>query len=412
MKRYMIFFIILSFSLLMCWSSCKDYATEVDPLINQVEDERLTDESQISFVINGVKTRFSTNYDVLVLLSGLLSDELFFDSNVPNATFPTFNDIDLGDITKDNNSVDGCYNSLGELRFFSDDLLRRIGEISFTNENLKKEAQFYGNLYAGIARYIYATYFGLTENQPGGVIDNGPFIPAAAMYDDALAHFEAAKASADFDADEQAYWIRVVNSLSARIHLIEGNYSEVQTSAQNGMADPDAPFQSLHSVQSDNYLWQQAGVGRTQAVVDWRYKNYVISNAQEWARVQLDSIMGNNDVLYYRQGKYLTEEAPITFMSWQENELMLAEVELRAGNDGAALTKINAVRASHGIDPVAAADMNLLIEEREKELFVTGMRYVDQIRLDDEYGIWHLGAEAWKYFPITERERNINPNFD
>ena len=162
MKKQSIFLIfILSLTILL---SCEKWSTSVDPLIDRVEDARLTSESQIPFVINGVKTRFASTHDVLMLLSCLLSDEMFFDANVPNATYPSFRDIDVGQITLDNNSVDGAYNALGELRFFADDLVRRVGAIgTFADANLKNEALFWGNFFGGVARYFYATYFGLTE---------------------------------------------------------------------------------------------------------------------------------------------------------------------------------------------------------------------------------------------------------
>lgn len=399
-KQFALLICILS--TLIIWSSCEDYATSVDPLIDRVEDDRLTSETQVEFVISGVKTRFATTHDVLMMIAGLLSDELLFDANIPNATFPTFRDIDEGDITLDNNSVDGPYNGIGELRFFSDDMIRRVNEITFEDENLKNKALFNGYLFGGIARYLYGAYFGLTQEQGGGVIDAGPFIPSNEMFDLAIEKFQQAMGYAD---DVQK---RIINSLIARIYLQKGDYTNVQTFAQNGMVIGDAPFQSLHSILSDNYFWQQAGDGRTQAVAASRFFDYITEDPAEAARVQLDEVMGNNDSLYYRQGKYLEEASPINFMSWQENELMLAECEIRAGGTG--LARINAVRASHGIADLAAADMNVLIVERDKELFVTGARLLDQRRLDSEFSTWHLPAGTWKYFPITERERNINEN--
>ncbi|MFQ5769707.1 MAG: hypothetical protein ACE5HX_04165, partial [bacterium] len=117
---------ILSFSMLMIWSACSDFVDEVDPIIDQVEDDQLNDEEQIPFLSLGVKVRFSTTHDQLSVLSEGLSDQFFFSSNVPNATFPSFLDIDLGEIQFDNNSVDGMFFDLGELRFFADDLIRRV----------------------------------------------------------------------------------------------------------------------------------------------------------------------------------------------------------------------------------------------------------------------------------------------
>jgi len=402
MKKQLISLIIILF-MLMAWSSCEDYATGVDPLIDRVEDERLTSEEQIEFVITGVKVQFGFTIDDLLQISDLLSDAFFFDANLPGASYPTYADIDLGEITLENNSVDGPYNNVGELRFFADDLVRRAGEINFTDEALKNEALFWGNFFGGVARYLYATYFGLTQEQGGGIIsidEPGPFIPSADMYDLALEKFDAALSYA---ADD--YMKRVVNSLIARIHLIEADYANAATFAQNGLVQGDEPFQSLYNLENWNQYYAQAGRGRWQCGAEYRFNDYITADPNEANRILIEQVIGNDDTtVYYGQVKYPEQGSPITFMSWQENELMLAECEIRTGGSG--LARINTVRASYGIADLGTADLDVLYMERDKELCFTGIRLVDQRRFDK----WHLGPGTWKYFPITESERNINPN--
>ena len=399
------------FIFLLFLLSCEDWVSNVDPLIDRVEDERLNSPDQVGFLILGIKTRFATTHDVLMVLSDLLSDQLFFDTNVPNATYPTFAEIDQGNIRLDNNSVDGAFYDLGELRFFADDLIRRVNEdIEFAEgeESVKEDALFNGYLYGGIARYFYAAYFGLNPDEGGGVIDNGPFIPSNAMYDSALVRLDKALEHVNHLSDKD-YWTKVINSIKARIYLLKGDYANAKTCAENGLVSGDAPFQSLHSSESDNYYWQQAGAGRTQCVADWRFKEYIDESPLEASRVKLDSIMGNNGVMYYRQGKYPQKESPIDFISWQENNLILAEIALRNGDNATALNLVNEVRQSHGLSDLTEIDMETLMVEKDKELCFTGLRLLDQRRIE---GLWHLPADAWKYLPITEGERNINPNID
>ena len=404
MKKQLISLIIL-LSMLIAWSSCEDYATGVDPLIDRVEDERLNSEDQIGFVITGVKVQFGFTVDDLLQISDLLSDAMFFDANLPGASYPTYADIDVGEITFDNNSVDVPYNNVGELRFFADDLIRRVGEINFTDESLKNEALYWGNLFGGIARYLYAAYFGLTQEQGGGIIsidEPGPFIPSAEMYDLALVKYNAALSTAPDD-----YLKRVVNSLIARIHLFEGDYSNAATFAQNGMVEGDEPFQSLYNMENWNQYYAQAGRGRWQCGANYRFNDYITADPNEANRILIEQVIGNDDTtVYYGQSKYTEQGSPIAFVTWQENELMLAETELRTGNSTGALTRINNVRASHGIDALTAVDLDVLYQERDKELCFTGLRLIDQRRFNN----WHLGAGTWKYFPITQSERNINPN--
>jgi hypothetical protein len=400
MKRVSVFIITLA-TLLMLANACTEFSNSVDPVINRVPDDRLNDAAQVNFLINGVQVRFATALTQVMTLSSGLSDEFIFDARVPNATFPTFRDIDQGAITLDNNSVDGAYNPLGELRFFADDLVRRAGAISGLDATVLKRAQFTGYLYGGIARYLYAAYFGLNPTEGGGVIDNGPFIPSEQMYDLALEKLQLALTNAPAVADARA-----VSSIIARLHLVRGNFDAARTAAAAGMVSPDPAFQGKYSTQATNFYWQQAGLGRPQYVADPRFLAYVTADSTEKSRIALSPISGGGET-FQRQAKYATESTPINFMSWQENELMLAELDVRDGNAAAAQPRVNAVRASHTLAALAAIDLDGIYVERDKELFVTGVRLLDQRR----FNRFHLPAGTWQFLPITDDERNNNPNF-
>ncbi|UCH10602.1 MAG: hypothetical protein JSU61_01525 [Fidelibacterota bacterium] len=388
---------------LLFFGACEDFIQDVDPIIDEVENDLLDDAGQFAFLANGVRIRFATAHDLLGVQSDGLSDAFEFDQSVPNATYPSYDDIDDGTIETDNNSVDGAYNNLGELRFFADNLVERADAVEADAAD-KDEAYFVGYLYGGIARYFYASYFGLeVGGGGGGVIDNGPFIAAADMYDDAVDKLEAALAYA---TDEEA---RIINSLIARIYLFKGEYSNAAGFAVDGMIEGDDPFESQHSPESANQYWQQAGIARTQFVVANRFRDYIDADPLEAARIPIDTIRSEQipDSLRDYQVKYTTNASPIPVITWQENELMLAELALRGQTAaGDALTLVNNVRASHGLADLTAVDLDVIYEERDKELFVQGNRLIDQRRFND----WHLPAGRWKYLPITNDERNNNPN--
>ncbi len=411
MKKIIKFsWIIFTISLLFI--SCEDYATDIDPLIDAVEDERLNDASQINFILKGVKTQYSETQDGLSCLVGALSDELIYSANLQGASFPTFQELDVGDIELDNNSVDGMYDNLGELRLFADDLVRRVNEINPSDAALKNEALYVGNLFGGIARYFYAAYFGLNEEEGGGVIDNGPFIPSANMYALAIEKFQAA---ITFAADDP-HDLKVAHSLLGRTYLYSGDYANAATHVEQGLVEGDDPFQSLHTVVADNYWWGFAGAGRCQLGVDFRFKDYIDADPNEANRIVIveTAAIDTNVVApygtYYRQDMYPAQGSPINALTWQENYLMAAELDLRgqATALGTALDLVNAVRTSHGIADLAAVDLNVIYEERDKELFTTGARLIDQRRFD----AWHLDPGTWQYLPITRSERANNPNID
>jgi len=399
---------------------CDSFVEDIDPPIDTIPEERLNDPAQIPFLVQGVHARFADTYGGLALLSGGLSDEFFFDQNVPGATFPTYKQIDEGDILLDNNSVDGVLSDLGELRFLADNLVERIdNNMPDASADLATLGRFIGYFYGGVARYFWATYFGLNPEQGGGVIDAGPFIPSDEMYDLALEKLNAALQNLPqelrigretFSQDELR---RVVNSVIARVYLFKGDYAAAAQAALNGMQPDDPPFLALFSVEAPNDFYFGAGPGRAQFVVDWRFVQYLEADPKEAERIPLADILGNDkETIYYRQDKYPAQDSPIPFMTWQENHLMLAELgALHGQNIGGAdpLALINEVRTSHGLDPYpdgTTVTEDLILEERDKELFAQGIRLPDQRRFDR----WHLPAGTWKYLPITQNERNANPN--
>jgi starch-binding outer membrane protein, SusD/RagB family len=400
--------------------ACEDYVQNIDPLIDAIEDERLNNASQVDFLIKGLDESYARAQDQIYVMADGLSDLFFFDSNVPNATFPQFLEIDQGVIELDNNSVDNMQALLGEFRFYADDLIRRVNTISPLDADLKNKALFKGNFYGGLARYLYATYIGLNPTEGGGVINNGPFIPAAEMYDLALEKFTNALEYTDFDySDEpvisdEIHAQQIVHSLLARLYLYSGDDANALLQAQMGLISGSSSFRALHFTSDgttagpDNFYYQQAGAGRAQYVVDYRFHDYVTADANEANRIQLDEITGNDDVtVYYIQVKYPEESSPLDCITWQENHLMLAELALKGQGTADPLVLVNEVRASHSIDPLGSIDLAGLIVEREKELFCTGSRLPDQRRFD----LWHLAAGTWQYLPITMNERNENPNF-
>ena len=403
MNRFLALFVILFAGTFI---GCDSFVEEVDLPVDSIDDFLLTDESQVPFVIIGIEARFADTADQLQVFSGGVSDELIFDTNVPNATFPSFAEMESGDIQLANASSSGSFTNIGELRFIADNLLERIQEIEFEDAELETEARFAGNFYGGLARYFYALYYGLNPREGGGVItedpsEPGPFIPSTQMFAQAIEKLNAARDLGD------AAQARIINTVIARIHLFQGDFASAATSAQAGMTEGDAAFEALYSVEASNYWFVQAGAGRNQWVVDFRFNDYLQADPAEVARIPLDEVLGGDgSTIYYRQAKYPNRDSAVPFTKWQENSLILAEVDLRNGNAASALTHVNQVRASHGLDPLAALDMLTLMDERDKELFTMGLRLADQRRMDT----WHLGPDTWWYLPIPQNERNINDN--
>ena len=399
MKKINFYILII---LVSVWvSSCKDYVTGIDPFIDRIEDGSLNDASQIPFVIAGVQTRFANATTQLNNQADGLSDAFIFDQNVPNATFPTYREINDGQILVDNNSVRGVYTALGQYRYYADNLIVRANKITIADAALKNSALYTGTFYGAYARYQYATYFGKAFTVAGSPIDGSAFINATDLYNQAITLF---KQALTYTTDAKT--IRIVNSCIARIYLYMGDYTNAATYAKLGMIKGDAAFQALHNINQSSDYWGNSGAGRTQFVTDFRFKAYVDADPKEANRIKLASKLGNDKKkTYYYQVKYL-QDSPEDEMTWQENNLMLAELALRGQATGDAVALVNAVRASHSLDPLLVVDLNVIYVERDKELFCSGSRLPDQRRFNK----WHLGAGTWQYFPITSDEINSNKN--
>ena len=397
---------------LLALPACDSFVDDYEPPIDTIGNDLLNDAAQVQFQINGVLDMWAETVDDLTVLSDGLSDAFFFDSNVPNATFPTYRDTDNGDFTLDNNSVDGVASALGEYRLLADTLLTRIeiidglgpDEGGFTDEtqDVRQEALYVANLHGGIARYFLGAYFSLNPGeesaaQPGGAINRSPLIPQSQLYADAVAKMQAALEFAPSDYDR-----RVANSLIARVHLFNGDFAAAQQAASQGMMEGDDPFQALYSIQDANSWYFAAGRGRNQFVADFRFAD------DGDPRSPVEGLEGSNGTTYYRQIEYPDQDSPLTFMSWQENALMRAELAVRNNDPGTALPLVNAVRAAAELEALDSVNMDVIIAERDQELFAQGIRLIDQRRFD----IFHLPSGTWRYLPITERERNDNPNID
>ncbi len=347
-------FLILLFSV-FCIFGCSGFVEDVDPLINQVEDDRLDDASQVDFLIKGVLHQMSSTVDRMAVYAGGLSDELVFDQDLPLATFPSFDEINRGEIEFDNNSVDGLNINMNEARFFADDLVDRVMGLSEIDAELLRRALYTGYLVGGLTRQFMGSYWGLTENEPGGVLDVGPFIPQAEMYALALEKYNLALAQAGDDFET-----RVVQTLIARIHFYSGDFAAAGTAAALGLTEADGNFEALYNVSNPNeYFFSTHLNGRIQFIVDDRYQGYVAADAEEAARLPLLPTEGTSGKIWYYQNKFGLQESPFPVVSWQENELMLAEVEVRNGG-GDPLTRVNNLRASFGMSPLAAVDLDVL----------------------------------------------------
>ena len=433
--------LVILLVLSLCMNGCSlvdDWASDVDPLISDIEDEALTGVDQLDFLVVGLKREFSDVFNYFGLFAGGLSDELFYDSNVPGTSWELFYDVDQGfiDADADNAPVHliETFSGISLVRFLSDDLLARILELDlgsldqshacYNNNDCDqiKNARYNAYLYGGLARYYVGQYFGggvsgSETDVGGGFINNSEFIPTAELMTLSNEYFTNAVSNTSSDS----YEYRLANSFLARNHLYTNDYSAALEYAGNGLMEADPSYQAKYSAEgwNDNWWYYASGGGRIQYVNDYRFPEYVSQDSAEAARLILTTVMGIDGVTEYSlQNIYTAASSPSDILTWQEVSLIKSECNMRQGSDG--LSDINTVRASHGLSALGSAGLAELFIERDKELYTKGARLIDQRRsIGDNSFVWpwyddnswgHLPDGTWKYLRIPFMEYLLNPN--
>lgn len=421
--------------------SCSGYVNGIDAPINNISDEELNNPVDVKVLTIGLYNDWSATWDNHTLLIEGLSDAMEFHKELKGATYPSYEAIDLANVVGEyplddrNSSLAGLFREVGRLRLLADTLVYRVNhKVVFSTEEemaIRNEALYYGYFFGGIARYMYAYYWALTPDKPGGVINKSALIPSKDLYNSAIQYFNKAIQYAN------VYQKSVINTIIARIHLIQGNYYEALEYAESGLFKGDEPFKAYFNSVNNN-LWNSDATSlRIQFCAADRYGDYVYKNPDEANRVPIkhekseikvkfdkDTVIAgfkySKGELYKRrfviQNKYELSSSPIVFASWQENSLMLAEIYYRTTQDmGIALDIINFVRDEYKL-PALHKELisdeysdfyDLLAEERDKTLCFTGLRIMDQRRFNK----WHRDPNnSWMYFPITIQEKINNPN--
>lgn len=408
---------------------CQDVVDEIDDPIDIIEEGALANESQIKFATVGVIGSFYEVADNNAVVTDLLSDAIVFelanDGGPSDATFPTFDDIDLGNfgVAPDgiirNNSSDGLYNALHTARLGADLHVDRVNAIQFDDAALRGDALFWGNFVGGVTRFWIGQYFGMTDNGGGSPFDGEGVISQADIFNQAVARVEAALTTAT------PAQTKIANSMLAKINLGRNNFAAAAAALGGSvLVDGDAPFQAEYTSESRNNWDASGGDTRVQVVVAQKIIDFVTNDANEANRLPLVEVAGTGGIIFARQDKYPSFTSPIPLMTWQEVNLMRAELIVRGNLAGDALALVNAVRASHSIDPLATVDLAAIFVEREKELFATGTRLMDQVReggpgFHITEGAVYTGRvtrqptvtwNLWQFLAVPEEERLNNEN--
>jgi hypothetical protein len=305
----------------------------------------------------------------------------------------------------------GFYTPLQQARYQLEDTFNRVE--AFTDAQVPTRAKILTEMRA-YGGYAYTL---LAEGMCEMAIDGGPRMSRAEVLAIAETRFSDAITRATALGDNSLKNMALVGR--ARVRLDLGNLTGAADDARlvpSGFVrtaefSETTPTRENHlynlTVRSDNLSAGPDYRGQTvNGVADPRIKV-----------VNMNRIGPDNVTPVWQQQKYFgSGAAAIPIASYAEAQLILAEAV--GGQEG--LDAVNRVRALTGIAPMAAPApgtdwVSIVLEERRRQLFAEGQRYVDMLRKNLPFttGVNRKGQTISNLtcVPLPDVETLNNPNF-
>ena len=442
--------IYISLYLLLIFTGCESFVENTSSSISYVTDEEINDPANIPFLINGVLNDYSSAHTYVSLWADLLSDALVNDGKVQGSTDVRGEYLDNGSYDPTVGTYAPPYQAIAKVWRSANSLKSRL-DLMDGDESSEKQGYYTAYLYQALPCYLLGTYYGNGPNYPddgGATLNESAFLPSGDLYSMAVAYFDSAIVYADEHQE------KIIHSLLGRQYLYEGNYSAAAQHASLGLQQSDESFNALPGEEDPwpNWYWYEAGSNRTRYTLASRFKRLLGEDFEDtngngvWDSTETftdcaitGADVGQGNGMYdgpiepeeivriplsvaamtpgqsysrYFQMKYPFANSPVSIIDWKETHLILAELALRGESvNVTAIDAINAVRSSHGLQSLASVDYEVLLHERDKELFCQGQRLIDQNRFSDVIN-WHLpDGETWHYLPVPFEEVLNNPNY-
>jgi len=309
----------------------------------------------------------------------------------------------------------GFYTPLQQARFQLEDTFKRLD--GFTDAQVPNRAR----LMAQMRAYAGYTYLLLGEGMCEMTIDNGPAMTKDEVLAIAETRFTDAitMATATDTATVSLKNMAIVGR--ARTRLDRGNLAGAAADAAlvpQGYVRT-ARFSETNPARENR--WYNLNIRNDYLSVADAYRNLTVGGVPD-PRVKVTDMkrLGNDNVTpMWQQTKYVgSGSAPEVIASWNEAQLILAE----ATGGQAGIDALNRVRTANGVTTplvYTGGDItDIVIEERRRQLFAEGQRYVDMLRKNIPFPTGTNGAnrKGQVYGPITcvplpNVETQNNPNF-
>lgn len=401
-----------------------DALLDVQP-VDRVPAEGLTTPANAELLVNGAIADFECAYGAYVALSGVVAQELI-DATQTAARWPAERRDFSDEADQAQYATFGCtglgiYEPLQTARWSAENILFALQ--GWTDAELMDLGFDRQELIATAAAYAGYSYVLLGEGFCSMAIDLSAELPPSAMFDSAVARFTTAIAAAQAAGEDDLLNLARVGRARAYLNLGQG------ANAVDDANQVPPGFEYVATTGSEfavryNRVFDQSGDedqgGGSSLSVGPLYRTFTHMGEDD-PRVDVsDFIRTNNDgtdVFY--QLKYLSLDDPITLASYDEAQLIIAEVELGL----TAIEIINQFHAEAGLDPFVAdptddaAILSHVLDERQAELWLEGHRFNDierhSLPLVPAPGTPYRKGQEYedaRCFPLPFVEIRNNPN--
>lgn len=389
------------------------------------------DPLKAQLMVNGAIADFECAFGAYVVMGGIIGEE-FIDATQTADRWPyDRREVQPGDSRYATSSCQalGVYTPISTARFSADGALRRLQEWT--------DAQMPGmnrqRLIATAAAYAGYSYLLLGEGFCSAAVDLGPELTPQQLFALAEERFTtamAAAAAAGTTAEDVSLLnMARVGRARARINQSAATPAKLPLALADAEAVP-AGFtrmatyagpgddRRLNRVFQENNQSQSVAVGQ-------RYRGLTVNGQPDPRVVVTDAGRTATDgTRIWVQNKYGSQAASIPIASYDEAQLIRAEVLLRTGQAPQAVSVINALRARQSVGAYTggtseAEVLALLIEERRRELFLEGHHLWDAnrfgIALQPAAGTAFAKGGTYgttRCLPLPNVERFNNPNID
>jgi hypothetical protein len=401
---------------LMIPATACDKLLEVDNPSN-VPIDALSDPALMATIEASAIQQFQCSFANFVMTAGTLAGEYWVSSNFVNSHPWEWRGVvqiksEPGSCPTARTATSmGFYTPMQQARFQLDDLFKRATD--FTDQEVPNRQRMLteARAYGGWAYLI------LGETMCDMAIDNGPKMTSQEVWAIAEARFtEAITLATALGTGADAVSLKnMAIAGRARARLDMGKLSDAAADARLVPAGfvRNAEFSTSNQAR-ENRAYNMT-VANDFASVAPPYQNMTVNGAPDpRVKVQnMNRIGQDNATPFWRQLKYTAANAPMPIASYAESQLILAEASTDQAEKLAAL---NRVRALNNIAPLAGpVTDDIILEERRRQLFSEGQRYVDMLRkkLPFQTGTNRKGQtySDLTCIPLPDVETQNNPNF-